>query len=57
MIAAAVISPSQKLRITSGKRHTTIRFRELDDYTGTRGQRGRKLPRGFQKVDSVDVEN
>ncbi|MGQ7843617.1 DNA topoisomerase IV subunit A [Granulosicoccus sp. 3-233] len=57
MIALSVVSPSQKLRITSGKRHTTIKFRELEEYAGMRGQRGRKLPRGFQKVDAVDVEN
>lgn len=57
MIALAVISPSQKLRINSGKRHTSIRFRELEEYVGMRGQRGRKLPRGFQKVDSVAVED
>ena len=56
MVAIAVVSPSQKLRITSGKRHTTIKYRELEEYTGMRGQRGRKLPRGFQKVDAVDVE-
>jgi len=56
MIALTVLSPKQKLRIKSGKRHTTIKFRELDDYTGTRGQRGRKLPRGFQKVDGIEVE-
>ncbi len=57
MIALSVVSPSQKLRITSGKRHTTIKFRELEEYSGMRGQRGRKLPRGFQKVDAVDVED
>jgi len=43
-------------RINSGKRHTTIKFSELDHYAGTRGQRGKKLPRGFQSVDSVAVE-
>ena len=57
MIAVAVVSPAQKLRITSGKRHTTLKFRELSDYLGTRGQRGRKLPRGFQNVDAVDVDH
>ncbi len=57
MIALSVVSPTQKLRITSGKRHTTIKFRELEEYSGMRGQRGRKLPRGFQKVDAVDVED
>ncbi|NND92809.1 MAG: DNA topoisomerase IV subunit A [Granulosicoccus sp.] len=57
MIALAVVSPQQKLRIISGKRHTTIKFRELEDYAGNRGQRGRKLPRGFQKVDAVELED
>ncbi len=56
MIALAVLSPKQKLRIKSGKRHTVIKFRELEDYMGTRGQRGRKLPRGFQKVDAIEIE-
>ena len=56
MLALSVLAPGQKLRITSGKRHTVIKFRELSDYMGTRGQRGRKLPRGFQKVDAVEVE-
>lgn len=56
MVALVVIAPAQKLRIISGKRHTTIKYKELGDYTGTRGQRGRKLPRGFQKVDGVEIE-
>jgi len=56
MTALAVLSAGQKLRITSGKRHTTIKYRELQDYLGTRGQRGRKLPRGFQNVHGVEVE-
>jgi len=57
MIALAVLAPNQKLRVTSGKRHTSVKYRELEDYLGTRGQRGRKLPRGFQNVNSVDVES
>ena len=56
MIALAVVAPNGKLRITSGKRHTVLKFRELEDYTGARGQRGRKLPRGFQNVAAVAVE-
>jgi len=57
MKALAVLGLNEKLRITSGKRHTTIKYRELEDYLGARGQRGRKLPRGFQNVQSVDVES
>jgi len=56
VVAVAVVPPNGKLRINSGKRHTTIKFSELDHYAGTRGQRGKKLPRGFQTVDSVMVE-
>jgi len=56
MVALCVVPPKGKLRITSGKRHTTIKFSELNDYTGQRGQRGRKLPRGFQNVAGVELE-
>jgi len=56
MVAIAVVPPKGKLRVDSGKRHTTIKFSELDHYAGTRGQRGKKLPRGFQSVDRVHVE-
>jgi len=56
VVAVAVVPPAAKLRINSGKRHTTIKFAELDHYAGSRGQRGKKLPRGFQSVDSVYVE-
>jgi topoisomerase-4 subunit A len=56
MIAIAVLSPKQKLKISSGKRHTTLKYQDLEDYLGSRGQRGRKLPRGFQNVQAVDVE-
>ncbi|MFK7995349.1 MAG: DNA topoisomerase IV subunit A [Granulosicoccus sp.] len=57
MKALAVLASGEKLRVTSGKRHTTIKYRELEDYLGARGQRGRKLPRGFQNVHAVEVES
>ena len=57
MTALAVMAPKEKLRIASGKRHTSIKYAELEEYLGTRGQRGRKLPRGFQSVQAVSVES
>jgi len=57
MKALAVVGPLERLRIASGKRHTAIKYKELQDYLGNRGQRGRKLPRGFQNVHAVDVES
>jgi len=56
MIAIAVVPVGGKLKISSGKRHTTIKYKELENYQGTRGQRGRKLPRGFQTVKHLEVE-
>ena len=56
MIALCVLHPGDKLRINSGKRHTIIKYKELDAYAGSRGQRGRKLPRGFQTVHAATVE-
>jgi len=29
---------------------------DLEHYRGERGRRGNKLPRGFQKVDRVEVK-
>ena len=30
--------------------------KDLENYVGERARRGRKLPRGFQKVDRLTVE-
>jgi len=53
--AVAVIHSTQKLTVFSGKRHTTFKLSDLEHYRGERGRRGHKLPRGFQKVDSIAV--
>lgn len=54
--ALVVINSSQTIKIHSGKRHLTLKYRDLEHYLGERGRRGNKLPRGFQKVDDVFVE-
>ncbi|MCB1800453.1 MAG: DNA topoisomerase IV subunit A [Gammaproteobacteria bacterium] len=43
-----------KVRLNSGKRHLVLRAADLNAYEGERGRRGNKLPRGFQKVDSIE---
>jgi topoisomerase-4 subunit A len=55
MIAVAVISARDTLRVASGKRFLNLTFAELDHYRGERGRRGNKLPRGFQKVDAISI--
>ncbi len=56
MVAIASVPARGRLIIRAGKRHTTLRRQELEAYWGERGQRGRRLPRGFQKVDDVIVD-
>ncbi|MEI7950991.1 MAG: DNA topoisomerase IV subunit A [Gammaproteobacteria bacterium] len=53
----AVIGTRQSVVIHSGKRFIKLNKDELDHYRGERGRRGNKLPRGFQKVDRVEIES
>jgi topoisomerase-4 subunit A len=53
--ALAVVPDGRSLTIRSGKRHFTLRRTDLDIYQGERGRRGKMLPRGFQRVESVEV--
>ena len=45
------------LVIHSGKRFIKLSRDELEHYRGERGRRGNKLPRGFQKVDRVEIQD
>ena len=56
VIAIAVVAEGQKLLIKSGSRNMTLSYKELADYLGARASRGGLLPRGWQKVDGLQVE-
>ncbi|NRB37270.1 MAG: DNA topoisomerase IV subunit A [Pseudomonadales bacterium] len=56
MLLAVVMSAEDVLIIRAGKRHLTLKMADLEHYLGERGRRGNKLPRGFQKVDSVEIQ-
>jgi topoisomerase-4 subunit A len=45
-----------KVRLHSGKRYLMLRAADLNAYEGERGRRGNKLPRGFQRVDRMELE-
>jgi len=55
LLAIAAVAPGQSLRILSGERHMGLSYRELAEYRGERGQRGGVLPRGWRKVDGLEV--
>lgn len=56
VVGTAVLSGGRGLVIYAGKRHITLKKADLEHYLGERGRRGNKLPRGFQKVDAVGIE-
>lgn len=55
VIAVAIVDQTETLKVLSGKRYLSLKFKDLEHYMGERGRRGNKLPRGFQKVDAVEV--
>jgi topoisomerase-4 subunit A len=56
VVAIACVPEGKSLKAFSGKRHVSFKQADLEAYAGERGRRGSKLPRGFQKVDQVEVE-
>jgi topoisomerase-4 subunit A len=57
VVAIQVVTEQDTLVVYSGKRHQNFKYKDLEHYRGERGRRGNKLPRGFQKVDSMRVES
>ena len=49
------IQDGEKLTVHAGRKHKTMKPDEVDEYAGERGRRGRKLPRGYQKVERIEV--
>jgi topoisomerase-4 subunit A len=53
----AVVAQGATLVLQAGKRTLSLKAEDLEHYKGERGRRGNKLPRGFQRVDALLVEN
>ena len=56
LIDVAILKRTDNLKIISGKRHMILKASDLEHYMGERGRRGSKLPRGYQRVDSLAIE-
>ncbi|MNM94303.1 DNA topoisomerase 4 subunit A [compost metagenome] len=53
----AVLPAGATLVLQAGKRTLSLKGADLEHYMGERGRRGNKLPRGFQRVDSLLVDS
>lgn len=56
MVTMACIQPNDLLTAYAGKRFMSFVEKDLEEYLGERGRRGLKLPRGFQRIDSLEVK-
>jgi topoisomerase-4 subunit A len=45
------------ITLYAGKKLKNMNFSEVMEFLGERGRRGRKLPRGFQKVVAMEIRN
>ena len=54
--SVAVLAEGSTLVLQAGKRTLSLKNDDLEHYVGERGRRGNKLPRGFQRVDALLVE-
>ena len=51
----AVLGEGRELRLISGKRHFSIKAKDIGNFKGNRGRRGNLLPKGFRNVDSIEI--
>lgn len=56
LIAVLAVGEKQSVRLHSGKRHLTLGPSDLEHYEGSRGRRGNPLPRGFQRVERLEIQ-
>ena len=50
-----LLGPEDTLMVHAGRQHLKLKGVELEHYRGERGRRGNKLPRGYQRVDGMEV--
>ncbi len=57
VISVCTLKETGTLKIISGKRHLTLKTDDIAAYSSNRAKRGSALPRGFQRVESIESDN
>ena len=55
VVGVVALAAGAGLKISAGNRFLALRARDLDLYRGERAKRGNKLPRGLQRVDTIEA--
>jgi len=56
VVDIAILAPEDTLILYAGKRHLSLKPKDLEHYRGERGRRGNKLPRGYQRISTLAVK-
>ncbi|MBT8070471.1 MAG: DNA topoisomerase IV subunit A [Gammaproteobacteria bacterium] len=55
MIGMVVVSLKEEILVWAGQRYLRIGKKDLEHFRSDRAKRGRKLPRGFQRVTRIEI--
>jgi len=55
LLAVAVVPVGKHCLVHAGQRYLRLKAADLSVYGGTRARRGKRLPRGFRRVDGLSV--
>ncbi|MGV6851677.1 MAG: DNA topoisomerase IV subunit A [bacterium] len=56
VVDLAVLLPGDQLLVWAGQRYLRLKTNDIEAFSGKRASRGKKLPRGYQRVDRLEVE-
>ncbi len=55
MLGLAVMAEKQEILVWAGQRYLRMGAKDIEHFRGDRAHRGRKLPRGFQRVTHIEL--
>jgi topoisomerase-4 subunit A len=55
MIGMVVVATGEEILVWARQRYLRVGKKDLEHFRGERAKRGRKLPRGFQRVTLIEV--
>jgi len=55
MVGLTVMAEKQEILVWAGQRYLRMSVKDIDHFRGDRAHRGRKLPRGFQRVTRIEL--
>jgi len=56
VVGSGVLTAKSVIVLYAGKRHLSLKPQDWAHYQAERGRRGNKLPRGYQRVDRVEIQ-